>query len=89
VRDAADKSDSTDHHYQEAGAGVSQDNGRQDDVESHYQTPRMSRMSSKLGSKFCISLLSNPATPTPGDNSTMRGEEEITVEDFTRTGVTL
>ena len=46
----------------------------------------------RLGSKFCISLLSNPvtATPTPGDNSTMRGEEEMTVEDFTRTqGITL
>ena len=45
-----------------------------------------------MGSKFCISLLSNPvaATPTPGDNSTMRGEEEMTVEDFTRTqGITL
>ena len=46
----------------------------------------------RLGSKFCISLLSNPVatTPTPGDNSTMRGEEEMTVEDFTRTqGITL
>ena len=43
----------------------------------------------RLGSKFCISLLSAPATPAPGDNSTMRGEEEITVGDFSRTGVTL
>ena len=36
-------------------------------------------------------MLSNPisVTPTPGDNSTMRGDEEITVEDFTRTGMTL
>ena len=43
-----DKFDS-DHHYQEAGEGVSQANCRQveEDVESHYQTPRMSRMTSK------------------------------------------
>ena len=53
----------------------------------------MIRIFRRLGSKFCISLLSNPvaaATPTPSDNSTMRGEEEMTVEDFTRTqGITL
>ena len=39
----------TDHHYQEAGAGAGQINNKQEEeeVESHYQTPRMSRMSSK------------------------------------------
>ena len=38
---------------------------------------------SRLASKFCISLVSNP------DNNTMRGDEEITVEDFTRPGMLL
>ena len=37
---------------------------------------------SKLGRKFCISMSSVP------EKNTMRGDEEITIEDFTRPGDT-
>ena len=59
----ADKSDS-DHHYQEAGECATQINCRpvEDDAESHYQTPRMSRMSSKydwlIFKKICYTYFS-------------------------------